>query len=253
MGEGEGRVEQLDEPWARRAPARAVRELVLMGVLGPLMDLYTRRRVVGLEHFEGLEAPVVFVANHSSHMDTPAISRALPRAWRRRTAVAAAADYFYRRRRLAYTVSLFFGTVPMARDGGGLEPSTTAHLDRLLGERWSLVMFAEGTRSRDGSVGRLRSGAAVLAAQHGLAIVPIHVSGTHVAMPPGRSWMQRAPGRPLPRRHPIEIRFGAPIRPDSDEHRTDVMEHVRAFFEQAGAVTVPDRRAQARLAGSASR
>ena len=250
---GEATVEQLDETWSRRAPARALRELVLMGVLGPLMDLYTRRRVTGLEHFEGLEAPVVFVANHSSHMDTPAISRALPRVWRRRTAVAAAADYFYRDRRLAVMVSLFFGTVPMARDGGGFERSTTAHLDRLLGERWSLVMFAEGTRSRDGSVGRLRSGAAVLAAQHDLAIVPIHVSGTHAAMAPGRYWMRRAPARPLPRRRPIEIHFGAPIRPDSEEHRTDVMEHVRVFYEQAGAVTVPDKRARARLAGTTSR
>ena len=37
-------------------------------------------------------------------------------------------------------------------------------------------MFAEGTRSRDGSVGRLRSGAAVLAAQYGLPLVPIHMS-----------------------------------------------------------------------------
>ena len=248
---GEARVEQLDATWSRRAPARALRELVLMGLLGPAMDFYTRRRVLGREHFDGLEAPVVFVANHSSHMDTPAILRALPRAWRRRTAVAAAADYFYRKRRLAFTVSLFFGTVPMARDGGGLEPSTTAHLDRLLGKRWSLVMFAEGTRSRDGSVGRLRSGAAVLAAQHGVAIVPIHVSGTHAAMPPGRYWMRRSPARPLPRRHPIEIRFGAPIHPDSDEHRTDVMEHVRVFFEQSGAVTVPDKRA--RLAGAAAR
>ena len=97
-----------------------LREAVLMGVLGPAMDVYTRRRVVGLEHFEGLEAPVVFVANHSSHMDTPAILRALPHVWRERTVVAAAADYFYAERRLAYAVSLFFGTVPIARDGRGL-------------------------------------------------------------------------------------------------------------------------------------
>ena len=54
-------------------------------------------------------------------------------------------------------------------------------------------MFAEGTRSRDGSVGRLRSGAAVLAAQHDLAIVPIHVSGTHEVMPVGRYWMRSSP------------------------------------------------------------
>jgi 1-acyl-sn-glycerol-3-phosphate acyltransferase len=247
---GERSPEELDAAWSRRAPARAVRELVLMGVLGPLMDAYTRRRVLGREHFDGLQAPVVFVANHSSHMDTPAILRALPRAWRRRTVVAAAADYFYAKRRLGYTVSLFFGTVPMARDGRGLDSSATAHLQRLFAERWSLVMFAEGTRSRDGSVGKLRSGSAVLAAQHDLAIVPIHVSGTHEVMPVGRYWMRRRPARPLPRRRPIEIRFGAPIRPDDDEHRSDVMERVRLFFEQAGAETTADERSP--LAGATS-
>jgi 1-acyl-sn-glycerol-3-phosphate acyltransferase len=243
---GEERLEELDVEWARTPAARAVREMVLMGLLGPAMDFYTRRRVLGHEHFDGLQAPVVFVANHSSHMDTPAILRALPSAWRRRTLVAAAADYFYAKRSLASAVSLFFATVPMARDGRGLEPSTTAHLDRLIGDGWSLVMFAEGTRSRNGSVGKLRSGAAVLAAQHGLPLIPIHVSGTHEVMPVGRYWMRRRPARPLPRRHPIEIRFGAPVQPDHGEHRTDVMERVRAFFEQAGAETTP--REHSRLA-----
>ena len=104
------------------APARVLRESVLIGLLGPAMDFYTRRTVLGLDHFQGLKAPVVFVANHSSHMDTPAILRALPHAWRRRTVVAAAADYFYSKRRLAYPVSLFFSTVPMARDGRGSTP-----------------------------------------------------------------------------------------------------------------------------------
>jgi 1-acyl-sn-glycerol-3-phosphate acyltransferase len=236
-------LEELDAAWTRSPPARAVREGALMGVLGPLMDLYTSRRVLGREHFDGLQAPVLFVANHSSHMDTPAILRALPRPWRRRAVVAAAADYFYAKRRLGWTVSLFFGTVPMARDGRGLDDDTTAHIERLFREGWSLVMFAEGTRSRDGSVGKLRSGAAVLAAQHDLALMPIHVSGTHEVMPVGRYWMRVPPGRPIPRRFPIEIRFGEPIRADA-EHRLDTMERVRAFFEQAGAATPDDRVAE---------
>ena len=46
-------------------------------------------------------------------------------------------------------------------------------------------MFPEGTRSRDGAIGKVRSGAAVIAAQHGIDIVPIYVDGTHDAMPPG--------------------------------------------------------------------
>ena len=235
---GERSLEALDVAWARTAPARALRGSVLVGLLGPAMDFYTRRTVVGLEHFKGLKPPVVFVANHSSHMDTPAILRALPHAWRRRTVVAAAADYFYSKRRVAYAVSLFFSTIPMARDGRGLDETTTGHLDRVMRDGWSLVMFAEGTRSRDGSVGRLRSGAAVLAAQHDLPLIPIHVSGTHDVMPVGRYWMSRKPGTP-PERHPIEIRFGAPIQPRGVEHRAEVMEHVRAFFEQAGADLTP--------------
>jgi 1-acyl-sn-glycerol-3-phosphate acyltransferase len=219
-------------------------------VFEPLMSVYTQRTVTGQEHLDGVEPPVVFVANHSSHYDTPAILRALPARWRRRTAVAAAADYFYAKRRLGWTVSLFFGTVPVARDGRGLDHDSTAHIKALFEQGWSLVMFAEGTRSRDGSVGKLRSGAAVLAAQHDLALVPIHVSGTHEVMPVGRYWMRRKPARPLPRRHPIEIRFGAPIRADDEEHRTEVMERVRLFFEQAGADTIPAEPSP--LAGAAS-
>jgi 1-acyl-sn-glycerol-3-phosphate acyltransferase len=236
---GERSLEALDVTWARTAPARALRGSVLLGLLGPAMDFYTRRTVTGLEHFKGLKAPVVFVANHSSHMDTPAILRALPHAWRRRTVVAAAADYFYSKRRLAYAVSVFFSTVPMARDGRGLDATTTAYLDRVMHDGWSLVMFAEGTRSRDGSVGRLHSGAAVLAAQHDLPLVPIHVSGTHEVMPVGHYWMQRQPGN---ERHRIEIRFGAPIQPQGVERRAEVMERVRVFFEQAGADTTPAER-----------
>ena len=242
---GERSLEALDVSWARTAPARVLRGSVLLGLLGPAMDFYTRRTVVGHEHFEGLQAPVVFVANHSSHMDTPAILRALPGKWRRRTVVAAAADYFYSKRRLAYAVSVFFSTVPMARDGRGLDAVTTAHLDRVMRDGWSLVMFAEGTRSRDGSVGKLRSGAAVLAAQHDLPLVPIHVTGTHDVMPVGRYWMQRQAGN---QRHPIEIRFGAPIQPRGVEHRADVMERVSAFFDQAGAAIPAERKAE--LAGA---
>ena len=84
-----------DVAWARSGLACAVREVILSALMRPLMALYARRRVTGRHHVDGLRGPVLFVANHSSHMDTPLILRALPWAWRRRTAVAAAADYFY--------------------------------------------------------------------------------------------------------------------------------------------------------------
>jgi 1-acyl-sn-glycerol-3-phosphate acyltransferase len=228
---------ELDLGWTRTSTASRLRELLICGLLGPLMDLYTRRRVVGRERLNELTGPVVFVANHNSHMDTPVILRALPGRWRRRTAVAAATDYFYAKRRNAVAASLAFGTVPLDRSSGaGVGPEQTAHLERLIREGGSLLIFPEGTRSRNGRVRRLRSGAALLAAEHHLRIVPIYVSGTREAMPRGHHWMTFKAGRPGPR-HQIEIHFGTPITPRAGERPSEVMERVRLFLAECGAET----------------
>jgi 1-acyl-sn-glycerol-3-phosphate acyltransferase len=228
-----------DVAWARSAPAVATRELLLSAVFRPLIALYARRGVRGHEHLERLQGPVLFVANHASHMDTPLLLRALPWRWRRRTAVAAAADYFYGSKALAHAVSLAFSTVPVERNEAGANGASV--LETLLDRGWSLVIYAEGTRSRDGTVGRLRAGAAVLAAERGLPIVPVHVSGTHATMPVGRGWMRRARGL---RRREVTVAFGPAIRPDPSQHRTEVMEQVRGFLASQGADTTPDKRAE---------
>jgi 1-acyl-sn-glycerol-3-phosphate acyltransferase len=228
-----------DVAWARSAPAVVVRGLLLSAVFRPLIALYARRTVRGTEHLEGLQGPVLFVANHSSHMDTPLLLRALPWRWRRRTAVAAAADYFYGSTVLAHAVSFAFNTVPVERGESGA--SGASELEALLDRGWSLVIYSEGTRSRDGRVGRLRAGAAVLAAQRGLPIVPVHVSGTHDTMPVGRGWMRRARGF---RRRDVGVAFGPAIHTGPGEHRAEVMDRVRRFLASEGADTTPDKRVE---------
>jgi 1-acyl-sn-glycerol-3-phosphate acyltransferase len=228
------RCAELDVPGARSPGSRVLRAAILRGFFGPVLTYYLRRRRVGTEQFSSLPAPVVFVANHSSHIDTPIILKSLPRRWRHRTTVAAAADYFYRDRRKALLVSLLFNTVPVQRDGGGV--SDLAHVDRLLDDRWSLLVYPEGTRARGQEAGRLRTGAAVLAAQHGLCIVPIHLSGTRSAMPPGQIWPRR---KLWQRRHPVRIAFGAPIRPVSPTDRHEAIESVQSFFAAQDRAAAP--------------
>ena len=238
------RCARLDVSWARCRPARVVRETIQRFLLEPLMTYYTRRKVSGRERFDDLNAPLVFVANHSSHLDTPTILRALPWKWRHRTAVAAAADYFYRDRRIASLVSLLFNTVPVQREGGG--DGELAHIDKLLDDRWNLLLFPEGTRSRAGRLKRMRSGAAVLAARHDSVIVPIHVTGTRDAMPPGQVWPRRKLWR---RRYPVQIAFGDPIRPVDGESARDVTARVQEFFEQQAEPVDGSPRPTRELAG----
>ena len=183
---------------------------------------------------------MLFVANHASHVDTPALLRSLPGAWRRRTAVAAAADYFYADRRLAMAVSLAFGTVPLERRG---DDATMSLINGLLARRWNLVIFAEGTRSRDGHVGVLRPGAAVLAARHELPIVPVHIAGTHAAMPTGSRWMVR-PHQGF--RHDLTVSFGPAIEVGRRDDRFETIERVRLFMAQCGADTTQDPKLVAR-------
>jgi 1-acyl-sn-glycerol-3-phosphate acyltransferase len=215
--------------WARHPLAQTIRNGFICYVLGPLVRYYTDPRVLGRENLAELRAPVVFAANHSSHLDTPLILQSLPPEWRRRTAVVAAADYFYRNALVASLVSLAFGTVPIERNVA-TSRGTAQRLNDVVGERWNLLLYPEGTRSRDGRMGKLRSGAARVAVDHGIPLVPISVLGSHAAMPPGRAW---------PRRHPVVVRFGSPIAPQRGEDHRTVTEKLQAALEEMGARTHP--------------
>jgi 1-acyl-sn-glycerol-3-phosphate acyltransferase len=235
----------VDQKWARSWLAGVARESFMHFVLVPLMGYYARRRATGREQLTALKGPVILVANHASHLDTPVILSALPRNLRKRTAVAAAADYFYRNRLVASLVSLIFNTVPIERKGGGGGlVKNGSHLDKLLDQGWNLLLYPEGTRSRAGAPSRVRRGAAVLAAAHNLTIVPIRVTGTAAAMPPGRMWPKRLHlrGKPLSSRHRIEVSFGEPIQPSADT--AALIERVQTFFENGdgGLSASPYRR-----------
>ncbi len=192
--------------WARSRGGRAVREVAQKGVLEPLMRSQVRRRVEGLDVLARIDGPVIFVANHASHLDTPLILLALPDEWRRKTAVAAAADYFFDTWWRAVGSAMAFNTFPIDRRGGTM--ATTP--GEVLAEGWSLVIYPEGTRSRDGWVDRFQLGAAYLATRHGVPVVPIAHRGTFAAMPRGQSW-------PSPGRRQLTLRFGEPLRPGEHE------------------------------------
>jgi 1-acyl-sn-glycerol-3-phosphate acyltransferase len=207
--------------WARRRPARMLREVVQSAGLDPLLRSEVSPQVAGLDLLADLAPPVLIVANHSSHLDTPLILCSLPDRWRRRTAVAAAADYFFDTWWKATGSAILFNTFPIERRGGSLSSTPGA----LLAQGWNVVVFPEGTRSPDGWTGRFRMGAAWLAVESGVPVVPVGIRGSYAAMPRGRGW-------PVPGRPPVSVRFGRPLIPAEGESARDLAPRISAAVAQ---------------------
>jgi 1-acyl-sn-glycerol-3-phosphate acyltransferase len=155
-----------------------------------------RVRVEGLERITP-GTTYVFVSNHQSIYDIPVIFASLP----------------YQLRIIAKASLARFPVLGWhLRRGGHLfvdrkNPDENRILDRwraLVKDGLSLIIFAEGTRSFDGRVGRFKAGSFLLALEAGLPIVPLAVVGTRHVMQKGR--LRTEPGD-------VQLIVHAPIIP----------------------------------------
>jgi 1-acyl-sn-glycerol-3-phosphate acyltransferase len=112
---------------------------------------------------------------------------------------------------------VLFNTFPIERRGGSLS-STPGYL---LKDGWSIVVYPEGTRSRDGWTGQFKLGAAFMAISAGVPVVPIAIRGTFNAMPHEQTWP--SPGRP-----PVSIRYGDPVTARPGEGPRDFTRRIQA-------------------------
>ncbi|MGP8059324.1 MAG: lysophospholipid acyltransferase family protein [Acidimicrobiales bacterium] len=212
-----------DHEWSRRYPVRLARAVVLDNVTRPVAKIVAPTTVRGIEHLRHLEGPVIFAANHASHVDTPLLLTTLPLEFRHRTVVAAASDYFFDRTWKAVLWSFSLAAIPIERSKVNRRSADTAA--ELLEDGWNLVIFPEGGRSPDGWTQPFRGGAAYLARRTGRPVVPVYLHGTrHVAgksagapgRPPGGSGTEARGGRGL-RRSGVTVVFGPPLSPRQGE------------------------------------
>ena len=221
------RLEKDDEgfptDWARTDAGVAARQAILKGIMRPLLQNELTLRIHGREHLEGVEGPLIFFSNHTSHLDATLIMISLPDEWQAKTAVGAARDYFFDVWwRQAFT-ALVYGGFPIDRGKGGSGATDKAR--ELIRDGWSLVVFPEGTRSPDGNVQRFRHGTARLAIEEGIGVSPIAIRGAFQAMPKGRSW-------PKPGRLPVTLRYGKPIFPEEGETHQDLSRRMSQAIAQ---------------------
>jgi 1-acyl-sn-glycerol-3-phosphate acyltransferase len=145
----------------------------------------------------------IVVANHSSHADTAVLLAALPP--KAKPVFGAAADYWFDVRVRRFIATSLAGVLPVRRNAEGSYATLLAAARPALKAGRTIVLYPEGTRSTDGTIGEFRSGALRLARECGVPIVPVAVTGTADVLPKGGRWSPA----------PMQVRIGEPIDPNS--------------------------------------
>ena len=190
--------------------ARAWARLIL-GTTG------VRVRVRGLEHLQPGRS-YVFAANHQSIYDIPILFTSIPAQLRivAKESLGRIPFMGWHLRRAGHLL------VDRRNPGADI----VQKMRRLVGESSSLIVFPEGTRSVDGSIGRFKKGSFLVAIDAKLPVVPVSVRGSRHVMRKGQLTVR--PGE-------VELTIHPP-EPTDGVAREDVLrfaERVRQVVAQA--------------------
>lgn len=168
----------------------------------------------------------IYFANHGSHLDFVVIWSALPPMIRRRTRPVAGADYWLRGPVKRFLSREVFRAILIERassEKGVASPAAaTKSIETIaaeMGDRESIIVFPEGTRSRDGEVLPFKSGIYHLArVKPGIELVPVYLANMNRILPKGEFLPVPLLGRVI---------VGAPMRMESGEEKAAFLSRAR--------------------------
>jgi 1-acyl-sn-glycerol-3-phosphate acyltransferase len=207
------------------------REAGLFSTVGHLTWQLSTKAFFKLYHRLSVEAdgpapmqpPFVMIANHTSHLDALLLAAALPCHLCDRVFPVAAGDVFFNTPAMSLFSATLINALPMWRRNCGSHALAELR-KRLVEEPCGLILFPEGKRSRDGTLGPFKPGLGMLLAGTHVPVVPCHLSGAFEAFPPEARW-------PRPRK--IRLRIGRPLLFDSVDNRRDGWEHIAQHTREA--------------------
>lgn len=176
----------------------------------------------------------IICANHVSKIDYLYIASAFSKE-RYKTLCCMAKKELFRNDPFSRKLIKSAGMVPV--DRSGINMKTMNSLRDRLHEKWGVVIHPEGTRSEDGIFREMKSGAAVLAIDAGVPIIPAYVNGAFEVFPKGRKMMKFFDWKHM-KKFKIDVTFGDPISSKDKEVSAlteEVQNAILALQEKAKA------------------
>lgn len=152
--------------------------------------------------FENWPATAIFIANHASQLDINASAATIPHP------IVYLAKASIRKVPVLGLLNERVGTVFIDRSNPTAAKKSVDRLLTTLNRGISVIVYPEGTRTKNGELNSFKKGAFHLAAKSNTPIIPLHIHGTRKALPKGGF---------LLRKNPVHVRFGAPIAPPVEE------------------------------------
>jgi 1-acyl-sn-glycerol-3-phosphate acyltransferase len=146
----------------------------IKGVMALVRAVGVRVRIEGRERIPA--GACLFVANHTSSADAPAVVGAIPR----RVAILLKESLF--KWPIAGQAFALAGFIPVHRGDRDSAISSVEKATASLRRGQSFLIYPEGTRSPDGRLQTFKKGAVVMAIKAEIAIVPVACSGAHKVM-----------------------------------------------------------------------
>jgi 1-acyl-sn-glycerol-3-phosphate acyltransferase len=194
----------------------------LAGVIAAAARLVSGAQVTWLA---GRPQPMqsVFFANHTSHLDFVVLWSALPRDLRALTRPIAAEDYWKRGLRREIAVGVFNAIlVPRQNSPQRREMHARDTIDRIaegMGDRYSLIVFPEGTRGSGDTIAPFKSGLYHLCLRKpGLQLVPAYIENLNRILPKGEF---------LPVPFVSRVTFGKPTFIEPSESKAHFLDRAR--------------------------
>lgn len=206
--------------WPRVWLIRWVREISQSLFIFPLLRVFAKIKVEGVENLKDADLPMVFMPNHLSNLDSLVVAAALPRKIRKKISFAAAKDVLYEEyRRFVFWGELFFNAFPFPRKEHENIKAGLEKMGRLLDKNWSVVVYPEGQISLTGELLPLKRGAGLIAVEMGVSVVPIKITGTERILPAYKLFPKR--------RGVVTVKFGKPLKFSKSDSYIEATEKLR--------------------------